>query len=56
MTLPAFPTARGTSSTATLNFDGGTLRPAAASGAYISGLTNAFILDGGAKIRRGLRQ
>jgi autotransporter-associated beta strand protein len=50
VTLPALPTARGTSSTATLNFDGGTLRPAAASTTYISGLTNAFILDGGAKI------
>ena len=50
VTLPAFPTARGTSSTATLNFDGGTLRPTAASAAFISGLTNAFIKTGGARI------
>ena len=50
VTLPALPTARGTSSTATLNFDGGTLRPFAASTNYIGGLTNAFIKAGGAKI------
>ena len=50
VTLPAFPTARGTSSTATLNLDGGTLRPAAASATYMSGLTNAFIKAGGARI------
>lgn len=50
VTLPAFPTARGTSSTATLTFDGGTLRPLAASATYISGLTNAFIRSGGAHI------
>jgi len=47
VTLPAFPTARGTNSTATVNFDGGTLRPAAASTAYMGGLTNAFIKAGG---------
>ena len=50
VTLPAFPTARGGGSTATLTFDGGTLIPAAASTAYLSGLTNAFIKNGGAKI------
>ncbi|TAE90858.1 MAG: hypothetical protein EAZ81_08465, partial [Verrucomicrobia bacterium] len=50
VTLPAFPTARGTSSTATLTFDGGTLRPLAASATYISGLTNVFIRSGGAHI------
>lgn len=49
VTLPAFPAARGTGSTATLNFDGGTLRPAAASASYISGFNNAFIKSGGAK-------
>ena len=49
VTLPAFPTTRGTSSTATLNFDGGTLRPSAASTAYIGGLNNAFVKAGGAK-------
>jgi autotransporter-associated beta strand protein len=51
VTLPAFPTnALGTGSTATLNFDGGTLRPGAASATYIGGLTNAFIKAGGAKL------
>jgi autotransporter-associated beta strand protein len=54
VTLPAFPTARGTSSTATLNFDGGTLRPLATSATYISGLTNAFIRSGGAHISSGV--
>lgn len=49
VTLPAFPTARGTSSTATLYFDGGVLKPTATSAAYLGGLTNAFIKDGGAK-------
>ena len=49
VTLPAFPTARGTSSTATLYFDGGTLKPTATSAAYLGGLTNAFINGGGAK-------
>ena len=49
VTLPAFPTARGTSSTATINFDGGTLRPLAASTTYMGGLTNAFVKAGGAK-------
>jgi fibronectin-binding autotransporter adhesin len=50
VTLPAFPTVRGTDSTATLTFDGGTLIPAAASASYMSGLTNAFITANGAKI------
>ena len=48
VTLPAFPTARGTGCTATLTFDGGTLKPRAASPAYMGGLTNAFIKTGGA--------
>ena len=48
VTLPAFPTARGTGSTATINFDGGTLRSLAASTTYMGGLTNAFIKAGGA--------
>ena len=48
-TLPAFPTARGAGSTATLYFDGGTLIPAAASTSYMGGLANAFIKAGGAK-------
>jgi autotransporter-associated beta strand protein len=50
VTLPAFPTTRGTSATATITFDGGTLKPAAASASYMAGLTNAFILDGGITI------
>ena len=49
VTLPAFPTARGTGATATITFDGGTLKPAAASATYMGGLTNAFIKAGGAK-------
>ena len=48
VTLPAFPTARGTGSTATLTFDGGTLKSTAASAAYMSGLTSAKIKAGGA--------
>ena len=48
VTLPAFPTIRGTNSTASMYFDGGTLRPAAASSIYLGGLTNAFVEDGGA--------
>jgi autotransporter-associated beta strand protein len=49
VTLPAFPTVRGTTSTATLYLDGGVLKPSATSSAYISGLTNAYIKSGGAK-------
>jgi fibronectin-binding autotransporter adhesin len=49
VTLPAFPTARGTSSTAEINFDGGTLRPLAASATYLGGLSNAYIKAGGAR-------
>ncbi len=49
VTLPAFPTTRGTSSTATINFDGGTLRPLAASGAYMGGLSAAYVKAGGVK-------
>jgi fibronectin-binding autotransporter adhesin len=48
VTLPAFPTARGASSTASLTLDGGTLRPAAASATYISALSSALIKSGGA--------
>ncbi len=49
VTLPAFPTARGAGATATINFDGGTLKNLVASTTYMSGLTNAFIKSGGAK-------
>jgi autotransporter-associated beta strand protein len=48
VTLPNFPTARGTGASATLNLDGGILRNSSASGTFIAGLTNAFIQDGGA--------
>jgi autotransporter-associated beta strand protein len=48
VTLPAFPTIRGVGATATLTFDGGTLKPRAASPIYLGGLTNAFIKAGGA--------
>jgi autotransporter-associated beta strand protein len=53
VTLPAFPTARGTSSTATLTLDGGTLRPLASSATYMGGLTNAFLTSNGARINVG---
>ena len=46
--LPAFPVTRGSNSTATLTFDGGTLRPTAASTTYLGGLTQAWIRSGGA--------
>ena len=49
VTLPAFPTGRGTGTTATINFDGGTLKNSAASATYMGGLTNAFIKAGGAR-------
>ncbi len=48
VTLPAIPAVRGIGSTATVNFDGGTLRSRAASGTYLNAPTNAFILAGGA--------
>lgn len=50
VTLGAFPTNTfGTGSTATITFDGGTLKPAAASTVYMGGLTNAFVTANGAK-------
>ena len=49
VTLPAFPTTRGAGATTTINFDGGNLKPKAASATYMGGLTNAFIKAGGAK-------
>ncbi|MGL6073984.1 MAG: beta strand repeat-containing protein [Fimbriiglobus sp.] len=53
VTLPAFPTARGTDATATINFDGGVLRNLVASPTFMGGLTNANILTGGAKFNTG---
>ncbi|OYV03972.1 MAG: hypothetical protein CFE26_19360, partial [Verrucomicrobiales bacterium VVV1] len=49
VTLPAFPTARGSGTTATISFNGGTLRPLAASTTYLGGLTAAYIKSGGAR-------
>lgn len=49
VTLPAFPAARGTGTTATISFNGGTLKPLAASTAYMGGLTAAYIRSGGAR-------
>jgi fibronectin-binding autotransporter adhesin len=53
VTLPAFPTFRGTGATATVNFDGGVLRPLASSTAYMGGLTSANVLAGGATFAVG---
>ena len=51
VTLPALPTAgRGTGAAVNLTFDGGTLTPAAASAAYLGGITNAFVTANGAKL------
>ena len=47
VTLPEFPITRGAGSTATITFDGGTLRPRAASTTYMGGLDSAKIQDGG---------
>jgi autotransporter-associated beta strand protein len=49
VTLPAFPTARGSGATANITFDGGTLKPTTASAAYMRNLTNAFVKSGGAR-------
>ena len=48
VTLPAFPTLRGAGSTAAITFDGGILRPYAASTAYLQGLNNAYLTTNGA--------
>ncbi len=48
VTLPAFPVTRGTNSTATITLNGGTLRPTAASTAYMGSLNNAFLTANGA--------
>ena len=50
VTLPAFPTTRGSGSSVTLNFDGGILRPASSSAIFLGGLTNAYIKAGGARV------
>jgi autotransporter-associated beta strand protein len=40
----------GSTAAATFNFNGGTLRATAANTAFMAGLTNAFVKEGGAKI------
>lgn len=50
VTLPAIPVTRGTGSSATVIFDGGVLKPSAASTAYLAAPTAASIKSGGAKI------
>jgi autotransporter-associated beta strand protein len=49
VTLPKFPNVRGTNSTATVYFNGGTLRPLVAEPVYLAAPTNAFIKAGGAR-------
>jgi autotransporter-associated beta strand protein len=48
VTLPAFPTARGAGSTATLTLDGGVLIPAAPNTTFMGSLTNAYLTANGA--------
>ncbi|GAA5478672.1 hypothetical protein Hhel01_02172 [Haloferula helveola] len=50
VTLPDFPTTRGTGATATVTFDGGTLRNLVASTTFMEGLTDALIKAGGMNI------
>jgi autotransporter-associated beta strand protein len=50
VTLPAFPTARGTNAYAEVTFDGGTLTPLAASTAYLTNATKVFLTDNGATL------
>lgn len=45
VTLPAFATARGANSTATITFDGGVLRPTASSLTYMEGLIGPVISE-----------
>ncbi len=50
VTLPPFPvTALGSGTTATLNFDGGTLTNSATSTSYLGSISSVFIKAGGAK-------
>jgi autotransporter-associated beta strand protein len=50
VTLPAFPTgALGTGSTATIEFDGGTLKNKVTSANYLGNISSAQIMAGGAK-------
>ena len=50
VTLPAFPSLRGTGATATMTFDGGTLRPYAATNNYLTNLTHAYLTANGANL------
>ncbi len=49
-TLAVGRTIPGTNGTGTFNFNGGTLMSTASSGAFMTGLTNAFVKSGGAVI------
>ncbi|MDB6170915.1 MAG: sorting protein [Chthoniobacteraceae bacterium] len=48
LTTPAIT--RGAGATGIFNFNGGTLRPTAANNAFMTGLTAAYVFQGGAKI------
>ena len=50
VTLPAFPTVRGTNAYSEVTFDGGTLAPLAASTAYMTNVTKVFLTDNGATL------
>ena len=56
VSLPAFPTARGTGASATLTLDSttGHLSPSAASASYLSGLTHAYLTANGANFNVAL--
>ncbi len=47
VTLPALPTVRGVGANTSVTFDGGTLRPFAASTTYMENLTSAQLKNGG---------
>jgi autotransporter-associated beta strand protein len=53
VTLPAFPTARGTDAYAELTMDGGTLSPLASSAAYMQNLTRAYLTANGGTLDVG---
>jgi len=50
VTLPAFPTARGTNAYSEVTFDGGRLTPLAASTAYMTNVTKVFLTGNGATL------
>jgi autotransporter-associated beta strand protein len=50
VTLPTFPTARGTGAYADITFDGGTLSPRASTNSYMRGLSAAYVTTNGGVI------